>query len=264
VTYDITTHTPSDAEWAYLQRVDPPLAQGHYDYCPTCNKLGVYFWRNQEHPCDCETQLILAQRYTLAGIAKKYWRLGWDDYVFALDPDIADYLQHVDGYLFNGMGLMLLGPNGIGKTMILSLILKDQVKRGYSCYATTFSNLADQIMAGWGKGDDARAAGLRFTDRFEYSDFLLLDEMGKEFKASNSITANTFDRVMRARLQANRPVLITTNYSIEQVVEGYGSSVFSMLCEQSVAVSMVNQDHRSLSQIRGRERSRTNERPPIR
>lgn len=242
--YDITADSPTNDELAYLERVSPELATGHYDYCPTCNKLGMYLWRGVEHPCDCAMQLALAQHYTLSNIGRNYWRMGWDDYLAPLPPEIVEYRQFDDAYIQEGMGLILTGSKGVGKTMLTTLILKDEVKKGYSCYYTTFHTLSDHLTSSWGPGENARLAATYFVDRFEYSHMLLLDDLGKEFKASNSITANTFDRVMRTRVQNSRPVLTTTNYTVDEVISGYGEATFSLLVEQSIPVAMTGEDYR--------------------
>jgi DNA replication protein DnaC len=263
MTYDIVADDPTDEELAYLELNAPQLATGHYDYCPTCNKLGVYQYQGVKHACDCATQLALAQHYTLAGIPADYHRLDWSDFTEELPVDVQDYRDNLQAFVHYGMGLLLVGSRGLGKTMLLTLVLKDCVKLGLHCYATTFNTTVDQLTAGWGPGDEAQAAAARFRKRFQVSDVLLLDDLGKEFKAANKIAATTFDNVLRTRVQNNRPTLLSSNLSVDGITTGYGESVLSLLLQKVMLVRMEGQDYRFQAGQRIRDLVRSQETRPI-
>jgi DNA replication protein DnaC len=263
MTYDITAHSPSDEEWAYLQRAAPWLAAGPDEYCPTCATFKIYYWQGQPHQCDCAVQLTLAQRYTLAGIPMNYQRLDWPDYVGEVDAEITRYRENMESFSQVGLGLFLMGGKGIGKTMLLTLLLKEFIRMGKRGFSIAFNDVTDQITAGWGPGEEARAARKAFDDRFIYTDVLLLDDLGKERISANTMTAKHFDNILRNRVQHDRVTLMSSNWGIDQLVVAYGEGVLSLLKEKSLAVSLQGGDFRNGLAERLAEQRVANQTRPI-
>lgn len=259
MSYDIVADDLTDAECSYLERVRPELVAGHYTYCPTCSKMGKYHWQGIEVVCDCARQLALAQRYTLAGIPDNYQKLDWSDYAFAMPAGVEDYRAHLEPFAARGLGLLLIGPKGVGKTMLATLMLKEFIKRGMKGFSILFSEVTDQITAGWGSGDKARAAQESFDDRFTHTDVLLLDDLGKEWSSANTMAKVHFDNILRRRVQNNRVTLLTSNLGVDGLVSNYGEGVLSLLKEKSMAVPIVGQDFRDGLAVRLAEEGRTNQ-----
>ena len=67
---DIRTRYLDDEEADRLYRSTPNWAAPPTTYCPTCAKSGIYRWRGQDYPCDCEEQLQLRKHYLAAGIGR--------------------------------------------------------------------------------------------------------------------------------------------------------------------------------------------------
>lgn len=259
MTYDIVADNLTDEEMAQLQRIRPVLVAGHYEYCPTCAKMGFYYWQGVQIPCDCARQLALAQRYTLAGIPDNYQKLDWGDYAFTIPNEVEDYRTYLDPFAARGLGLFLIGPKGVGKTMLNTLVLKEFIKRGMKGFYIRFADVTDQITAGWGAGDKARAAKEAFDDRFMYTDVLLLDDLGKEFKSANTMSAIHFDNILRARVQTNRVTLLTSNLATDALVSNYGEGVLSLLKEKSMPVPIVGKDFRDGLAARLADEGRTSQ-----
>jgi hypothetical protein len=64
------------------------------------------------------------------------------------------------------------------------------------------------------------------------------------------LAETTFDNILRTRVQAARPTIITTNCSPAELARGYGSAVLSLLIEQSVPVEVTGEDFRHDAQQR--------------
>lgn len=245
VTEKIRLRFLSDAEANRLYDRHPQLGENAETYCPTCDATGTYRWKGEQHPCDCELQLQLNKHYLAAGIGATYQRLDWED----LRDDAVGQLcqQYLAKKLHDqGWGWLLYGPFGTGKTLTANLLLKDLVKSGHDCYATTFSSMIEMYTAGWKSTDERRY----FERKVVHSDILLLDDIGREFKRTTKLSETTFDDVLRTRVQEGRATLITSNLAPRELTAGYGGSIFSMLSEVSFMHEFSGEDFRTDSKTR--------------
>lgn len=237
-----------DVEARRLYREHPSVRASYEEYCPTCNKRGSYTWKGVEVECDCRAQLHLHKHYLVSGIGVNYQRLSWDDYEG--DEELrgfADkYLERHEAFVTGGIGLLLHGTNGVGKTFSVTMLLKDLVKLGYSCYSTTFSSMVEMFTAGWKDVEDRR----HFERKVVQSDVLVLDDMGKELKTKTNLSESTFDDVLRRRVNNGRPTFLTTNQTLAELSEGYGKSILSLLKERSIKYKVEGADFRPRSNER--------------
>ena len=259
---DIRTRFLSDDEARRLYESHPTLGRSYTTYCPTCDKTGTYRWRNDDHDCDCETQLALAKHYYASGIGKTYQTLSWED----LDDDriyaqVRGFVENPE-YVRRGRGLILTGSLGSGKTMVATLILKQLVRQGYTCYSTLFSQMIEMYTAGWRSNEERKY----FNQKVVEADVLLLDDVGRELRRSNALQESTFDSVLRSRVQNGRSTLITTNMTLEELgaEEGYGSAILSLLREKSQAIEVqTTSDYRGKVKAREEREIQFRERRPI-
>ena len=231
----ITDFLLSDGELQRLLTKFPELRADPNDYCPTCSKTGTYRWEGQDHPCDCSTQLRLYKKYLSSGIGKPYQRLTWDDVDPELDPHlepIYKFLNDPEKYISRGMGVYLWGPPGTGKTMIARVV--DNV---LSSLAATMAGMVEYFTAGWGGKTDEKQW---FTEKFLSSQILVLDELRRD----NRLAESTFDHILRTRVHEGRPTIITTNLTPTELENGYGSSILSLIVEQSIVVNLDRQNYR--------------------
>lgn len=246
-----------------LYRDFPNLEKGPDKACPTCGGFKNHFWKGEVLECDCTRQLQLHKHYLVSGIGVTYQRLDWEDYEG--DPVIVEkigkYLEGHANFVGRGIGLLLSGDLGAGKTMVATLLLKELIKLGYRCMSTTFSETVEAFTAGWKSIDDQRY----FRDKFVNSDVLLLDDLGREFRSKNSLNETTFDNLLRSRVQGGRPTLVTTNMSMDELEDGYGSAAMSLLREVCLEYSFPEEveDFRPKSQKRALEELRKGEFRPI-
>jgi len=228
-----------DDEIDYLELKYPQFEAFNKRGCPTC----------EDHTCgDCKVQLQLYKHYLRAGIGLNYQKLSWED--FHGDEKALNlaniYLSQHKEFVKGGMGLLYNGSWGTGKTLLTSLIAKELVKLGYKVYFATFTQMVDEFTRGWGSNDDKA----RFESKVVKSDVFFLDDIGKEFRTKNNLSEATFDHVLRQRALDNRPTFITTNMSIEELNEGYGSAIFSLLKERMIVHTMEGIDYREYARDR--------------
>jgi DNA replication protein DnaC len=235
---DIRLRYLDDDEADRLYAAHPELGRSPDTYCPTCAKNGTYRWKGADYPCDCEMQLQLHKHYLAAGIGATYQCLDWDDLENAeIVKTVKEYAEDKDRIL-RGAGLILTGDLGTGKTMAATLCLKEFIRAGLSCFATTFAEMIELYTAGW-YSDEQRAY---FNRKVIESQVLLLDDVGRALKRKNQLEETTFDTVLRTRVQHRRATILTTNLSMDELGEGYGGAVLRLLREKATAIEVTGED----------------------
>lgn len=256
MTFDITTSflSDEDAERLYLRQ--PELRDGT---CPTCRGTGTFRWQGADQSCACATQLQLAKHYGAAGIGVTYQGLDWGDYREQVPPALGDYLLDHERYVSRGIGVLFAGTIGTGKTLLATLMLKELIKLGYSCFSTTFARTVEAFTATWGNPTEKEW----FARKFMYSQVLLLDDLGRELRIGNSLPQSTFDMILRVRVQDGRPTLLTTNCSLRELETGYGAGILSLLSECSIIAEFAGEDFRPQASRRTIDEVRRGETRPL-
>ena len=226
------TIDPERLRYRYLSDNDMSLVYSEYpearsrSWCPSCD--------GSNDECDPELQRQMFKHFAAAGVGQTYMRIGWSQY--RGDSDVIEmcssYLSNIRSHQANGIGMCLLGSNGIGKTTAVSLMCKSLVVAGFSVFFTTYQKLVSML------GDtfyDADAKRM-YNDRILRSSFLAIDDIGKEF--SNRLTQNAIDNVLRERVQASRPTFITSNMTKREIFKEYGRASFSLIVEGAVIFEM--------------------------
>jgi len=226
--------------------------------CPTCKGNGTFRWYSTEQghksevvdwKCNCVDQWIMHRYFLAHGISPRYQKLGLRD-ATAVDRgalmQVLLYLENADDNLENGRGLYLYGPNGTGKTMLGTIVLKMMMARGHTGYWTTFIDLIEGKKAGF---DDQDSKDW-FVRQIRNSDFLLIDDPGKEYHGGEqqiNFKTSLLDEVVRHRNGMQLPTIITANYSPEVFQQRYGQSISSLLTEGATHVRFDGQDYRRIA-----------------
>lgn len=241
----------SDTDVAYVYSQYPEARNPKW--CPSCCLAddGV---GNKD--CDHELQRQLFKHYVNAGIPLTYQRISWNDYIGdeSVHEFCSNYVKNstsIKAYKENGIGLCLMGNNGIGKTTAICLLLKDLIAAKQKCFFTTYVKLCSML------GDsfyDVEAKN-NYNKRILQSSFLAIDDIGKEM--SNKLTTQAIDNILRERIQASRPTFITTNMTRSNMYDAYGKSSFSLLMEGAMMFEVDDDKDRrhSIGSIRRKDAS---------
>lgn len=195
--------------------------------------------------CNCVHQWIL-HRYMLSnGIQMKYQRLGWMDAVDVPDATIEqarDYLKRADYYVDAGMNLILWSKNtGTGKTLTLMLVAKTLMEQGHDVFVAQMTSVVEMYTSGWRSKEDKD----HFERRIMNCGVLVIDDLGKELPENKlDFLDRLIDRVIRHRVAACTPTLITSNHTPEMLSSGYNRFVASLLTESCIYIETSGNDWR--------------------
>lgn len=242
--------TLSAEDTARLHTKYPDL-QMSLETCRTCRGTRKYLaWGPAgsvvEQECVCEDQFKLHRSLLNSGIELNYQRLSWVDCAGVDDVTrkcIFDYADHADGYVNGGIGLLLHGEQGTGKTLLITLLLKMLLGKGFDVQFVTFQEMIDIYTQSW-RDTEEKAW---FEKRVKNAGVLGIDDVGRENKGRLEVVESMFDHVVRARVSASRPTLITTNKSLEDFRTFYRSNVMSLLSETAIQLHFAGEDYRPKS-----------------
>ncbi len=236
--------------------------------CITCGGNQTFRWRAPGDPtnfidyaCNCMEQCALYIYLLHCGIDKAYQQLAWQD--VEAEPGAVEevqlYVDEAPHFVRSGLGLILYGEQGTGKTLLSTLLLKHVLSLGIEGYFVPFPLMIDLFTEGW--RDNEKASW--FRRRVENSQLLVLDDVGKEHMQktmvktsdgdvlrsfSTSVTGRVFDAVIRHRVAAAKPTILTTNFDLDKLQESYGSNVFSLLSERSMHYRFTGANFRTTRQ----------------
>lgn len=113
------------------------------------------------------------------------------------------------GFLGQAANVVIIGPNGLGKTMIARNLLHQAVLRGYTARFTAASDMLHDLAA-----QDSSTALARRLRRYTAPALLCVDEVG--YLAYDTRYADLLFEVITRRYQLRRPLVLTTNKTFRE------------------------------------------------
>ena len=120
-----------------------------------------------------------------------------------LDRTLLEDLQTF-AFLEQAANTVIVGPNGLGKTMIAKNLVHQAVLRGYTARFTAASDMLHDLAA-----QDSSTLLSRRLRRYTTPTVLCVDEVG--YLAYDTRYADLLFEVITRRYQLRRPVVLTTN-----------------------------------------------------
>lgn len=264
------TLPPLDHRWMLEEEDSLRLRETHPDLwpspgtsCITClfhakpDRARTFRWWNADHTevvdweCDCIAQWILHRKLLHHGINKRYQRLGWMDTIgvgTATADATHDYLAHSDQYIERGMNLIYHSPDaGTGKTLMLMLLAKGLLGKGTDVYMAQMNSIVEMYTSGWRSAEEKAY----FERRVMNAGVLGIDDLGKEAGQNRvDFIDRLLDRVLRHRTASDKPTIITTNLTRDQLEAGYNRYVASLLTETCAFAETSGVDWRPQSRAR--------------
>lgn len=140
-----------------------------------------------------------------------------------------------------GVGLILYGAVGSGKTFLASCIANDLVDQGQRVKFTTLADLCDQIAGNYGN----TSAVLDSLARY---DLVVLDELGvSDLEEDSGRTAKRIYRIVNRLYDSKTPMVITTNVPPDVFSDAKGPNyrIFSRLLGRCARIEVSGKDRRA-------------------
>lgn len=139
----------------------------------------------------------------------KNWTFENDD---MSKPEITSvakkYVENFKTFKNNGKGLLFYGTVGTGKTYAAAEIANALIDMGKPVLMTNFSRIINKLQSSFEGRQE-------YIDGLNEFDLLILDDLAAE-RQTEYVLENVFN-IIDARYRAKKPLIITTNLSIEQL-----------------------------------------------
>ena len=178
-----------------------------------------------------------------ANLPERYWKVSFNEIPNGLPykERMRKYLDTLPEMLEKGVGLYLWSSeNGTGKTSLAAVIVKESLRYGKTAFFTETGRLRAQLM-----NKEVFEDGVSIEARIEQVDVLVLDDIGKEYRASSGYTENAIETLVRNRVQKLRTTVLTGNIDPRDLQKIYSADFAALLKESTVAVCIAGHDFRS-------------------
>ena len=195
--------------------------------------------------------VINEQSLILMGVPKHFCKVTLDDFVAY--PEVKEVKSFVKKYIDNlyenieeNRGIFFCGSNGVGKSMLSCIILKEAYRRRYFCRRVTFSQYISYYTEAWSVKDKAEKSVVEndFYEKYKGVEFLVLEEIGKEI--DSKIAQPILEDLLRYREEHGLVTIICCNLDLPAFKANYGNSVCSLVNGTQTIIKIVGKDRRSL------------------
>jgi DNA replication protein DnaC len=170
-----------------------------------------------------------------ANIPDDFWRARVADIPdnYSCKPRISWYTESILDHLMGGIGLLLHGPKGHGKTYAAAAILKVAIGHHASALFLEMDRIGETfIERGRCEFEEEEKTLL---ERARTADLLALDDLGAEHISRSGFSIRALEALCRYRLHRRRSTILTTNLALtkpgspDNLDRVYGDWVVSVL-----------------------------------
>ncbi len=230
--------------------------EGYLDDSPICDKCGGsgYIGSNM---CECLAELCRQEQKKevsiLSGSRDSFSHFDLTLYPDKVDPkygisprtimekNLKDCRAYAMFFSLKSDNLLFSGNTGLGKTFLSACIARAVADRGYSVAYETAGHLFGKLeQAKFSPTEETRREAAKFLD----CDLLILDDLGTEM--SGQFTNVALYSLINDRLLAEKPTIISTNLTTEDISRRYTPQIASRLRGSYKRVPFVGEDIRIL------------------
>ena len=240
-----------EREWIIEEQFEPGFLD-ETPICPTCSGLGFV----GSTMCDCLAELCRQEQkkeltflsagresfdqFRLDYYSDKPTPAGYSPRV-VMEKTYQDCRRYAFGFNMASGNLLFSGNTGLGKTFLSACIARSVADQGYSVVYESAGHLFAALeKARFEANEENRRAAAKYTE----CDLLIVDDLGTELPGQ-FVTAALYS-LINDRLLENKPTIISTNLSEEELVRRYNPQIASRLRGSYKRVAFVGDDIRLL------------------
>lgn len=157
---------------------------------------------------------------------------------------VRDYIVNIHENLYYNKGIFFYGSNGVGKSMLSCIILREAYLNRYSAKRVTFSDYINEYTRVWNARtiEEKEALEEVFYQYYKSVELLILEEVGKEL--DTKLSATVLEDLLRHREEKGLTTIICTNLPPKEIVEKYGASIESLIKGNFTPINIVGADKR--------------------
>lgn len=237
-----------------------------YDYlepvytCKDCKDTGYV----DNHRCHCYTKAVIDLLYTQSNLREVLKEENFSTFSLRyhsanhIDPKTGrTSLQNIqnavevchdfiDHFGENFQNLFFYGDTGVGKTFLTHCIAKELIDTSFSVIYFTAFELFDMIAKSRFKKE--QAADEMYEHIFD-CDLLIIDDLGTEMV--NTFTSSELFQCLNERILRRKSTIISTNLSLESIVELYSERTFSRITSNYTVLKLTGDDIRIKKKLMG-------------
>lgn len=204
-----------------------------YD-CPDCKDTGYI----QGQKCHCFRQAEISLLYEQSNLQKTLDKENFDalSYEYFQGETLESYRQTVNkcknfctNFKTSYQNLFFYGTVGTGKTFLTNCIARECIEMGCSVLYFSASSLFDYLARNAYNYKTQEEISALCSDLYN-CDLLVIDDLGTEMAAPATLAH--FFTCINERLLRQKPILISTNLSLEDCRNRYQDRIFSRIISQ--------------------------------
>ena len=201
-----------------------------YD-CPDCKDTGFV---NGEK-CHCLQSRIVNMLYSRSNLkevlqAENFSVLSYDYYegedLQNFKKAVENSLSFIRNFDTEYQNLLFFGAVGTGKTFLSNCIAYELLQHGYSVIYFSASGLFD-LLSRQAFASNEKEVLYKTQEDLYNCDLVIIDDLGTEL--TNAFTNTHLFSILNERSLRKKPVIISTNLSLEGMKERYSERIFSRL-----------------------------------
>lgn len=236
--------------------IAPAVFEPRY-YCEKCSDTGYVEEANRTVVCDCLQKLMADVAAEQLSANLPLSECTFDNFsleYYSKEPDILGKIpfnrmtniynyciSYADTFHSHSKSLLMKGGTGLGKTHLSLAIANEVIKKGASVIYTSAPQILSKL--------EREHFNYRYDDQEDTfnsllkCDLLILDDLGTEFVSD--FTRSCVYNLFNSRILANKPMIISTNLQLEELITTYSQRFVSRLIGACDRLDFIGEDIRT-------------------
>lgn len=195
-------------------------------------------------------QTISKESLIMMGVPKRFTDKQIEDFntynkksLRSIKKFMESYVENIVENVENNKGICFMGSNGVGKSYLSCIVLREAYRHRYSCRRVTFSAYISAYTESWRVAkSDVSIVEQDLLDKYKGVEFLVLEEIGKEI--DSKIAKPILEDLLRYREEKGLCTIICTNLTPDTLKDLYGESVCSLINGNMTVIIIDGEDRR--------------------